>query len=136
LHGEFWQAPRVHLEAKGCPKCALSHGEIAVARYLDEHSIKYEVEYPIRDGKTNRNLRFDFYLPDRETLIEYDGAQHFHPVNFGGMSDEQAEVVHMGIKKRDKRKNEWARNNGLKLIRISYLESLTEKLDQSLQNLG
>jgi hypothetical protein len=52
------------------------------------------------------------------------------------MSDEQAEVVHMGIKKRDKRKNEWARNNGLKLIRISYLESLTEKLDQSLQNLG
>lgn len=127
-HGDFKQMARVHLEGKGCPKCSLSHGENAIAMYLTKNQIDFEVEYKINDGVTDRILRYDFFLPKYNTLLEYDGEQHYFPVNFGGMTNEIASEVHKKIVERDKRKNKWAKENNFRLIRIAYNSNIEDVL--------
>ncbi len=47
-------------------------------------------------------LTFDFYLPDYNLCIEFDGRQHFEPVeHFGGQKEFESCV------KRDNLKNNW-----------------------------
>ena len=62
-----------------------------------------------------RKLLFDFYLPEYNMLIEYDGRQHFEAFDFfGGNKGLQR------VKLYDKIKNEYAEKNNIKLIRIKY----------------
>jgi hypothetical protein len=54
-------------------------------------------------------------LPDFNTCIEFDGIQHFKPIqDFGG------EKGFLDVKKRDEVKNKWCSENNVKLIRIKY----------------
>jgi very-short-patch-repair endonuclease len=64
-----------------------------------------------------KKLKFDFYLPNYNLCIEYDGRQHFEPIDFFG-GEKNFEI----IKKRDKIKNEYCLNNNIHLIRIPYNE--------------
>ena len=58
---------------------------------------------------------FDFFLPDYNLLIEYDGEQHFKPVQtYGGEEALKKLLV------RDEFKNRWAWENGYMLMRIPY----------------
>jgi hypothetical protein len=64
-------------------------------------------------GKVCRRLRFDFYLPEQNTLIEYDGEQHFvQRGKFGNKFD--------ALKQNDIIKNNYCKDNNIKLIRIHY----------------
>jgi hypothetical protein len=64
-------------------------------------------------GKVCRRLRFDFYLPEQNTLIEYDGEQHFvKRGKFGTKFD--------SLKQNDITKNNYCKDNNIKLIRIHY----------------
>ena len=58
---------------------------------------------------------FDFYLPDQNILIEYDGEQHFHKVKNDRYGYE-------GIVARDNYKNQWCQENNIPLIRIPYTD--------------
>ena len=100
---------------KDVQNCSLSKGEAKVAKYLEENGIDYILEYPVINPLTGHYLRFDFFLPQQNCFIEFDGEQHFKPVNLGGMSDKDALKVHEGIKSRDKIKNKVAK------IKISNL---------------
>ena len=82
----------------------------------------------MEDGVDNRKLRFDFYIPSQNVLIEYDGEQHYRPVTFGGMSREKSLEVHKKIKSRDHRKNVWALDKGYRLIRIRFDEDISTVL--------
>jgi very-short-patch-repair endonuclease len=64
------------------------------------------------------NRRFDFYLPDINTCIEYDGKQHF---NFVGTWYQTKEEFERAIQ-RDKEKTEYCIKNNIKLIRIPYYD--------------
>ena len=55
-------------------------------------------------------------------MIEYDGEQHFRPVNFGGISDEQAKKNFEDLKVCDKLKDDFCKDKGYKMIRIGYKE--------------
>lgn len=66
-------------------------------------------------------LELDIYLPGRKVGIEYQGQQHFHPVEAWGGSAGLA-----GVKMRDKRKVKLCKQNGVHLILFDYTESLTE----------
>ena len=135
-HGNFKQLVRVHLEQKGCPKCSLSKGENAIALWLENNGFDFEVQFPIKDLENKRTLRFDFFVCELKLFIEYDGQQHFFPVNFGGMSDTKAAWVHNLIKERDKFKNSWARKNNFKLLRIKYDDEIAEILNKNLSPLS
>ena len=73
-------------------------------------------------------LRCDFYLPDYNTVIEYNGLQHYEPISvFGGIDGL------IQTQKRDLIKYDYLQANKIQLIIIRYdnrnpKEYLLEKL--------
>lgn len=124
VHGEYEQLPRSHYNScQGCPKCNTSKGEKVIIKALDSLGILFEKEKKFKDCMDKQLLRFDFFLPEQNILIEYDGKQHFEPRKFSSnVSDKKAEEVFNNIKRRDQIKNKYAKDNGIKLIRIPYYD--------------
>ena len=57
-----------------------SKGEMKIKNILNENNIQYIQEKRFSDcifKDTNKIARFDFYLPEHNCIIEYDGIQHF-----------------------------------------------------------
>lgn len=108
-HGIFEQIPSKHLIGQECPKCKSSQGEREIMRHLGD--INYIHQYRVD------NMYIDFYLPDFNIFIEYDGVQHYESVEyFGGIK------TYILGKKNDLLKNKYCKENGIKLIRIPYYE--------------
>lgn len=103
-----------------CPLCNNSRGEIKISNYLEKNKIDfiYQKTYEGLLGVNNGNLSFDFYLPQYNLLIEYDGEMHYMFVKgiHKSIKDFKKQVEH------DRRKTEFANKNGIKLLRISYLD--------------
>jgi very-short-patch-repair endonuclease len=131
-HGEFQQSVKKHAYRKsGCPLCRESKGEKGIAAFLDNNNIKYERQKKFDDCKNIHHLSFDFFLPDYNLLIEYDGEQHFREVlQWGGKKGYETILL------RDKIKSEWILvHPDFKLLRIRYDEEISSKLHQFLQRL-
>ena len=105
-----------------CSSCEnnSSTGELRIRDILRNLSIKHIHEKKFNDCENILKLRFDFYLPEYNTWIEYDGKHHYEPVNFGGISDKRAIEEHDKTKLRDKIKNKYCKDNNINLIRIPY----------------
>ena len=104
-----------------CPDCYTpSLGEVKVLELLDKLKIKYKTQHWFNDCRMKLPLPFDFYLPKYNVLIEYDGEQHYKPVNFGGISNERALDNFITTKIRDSIKTWYCQQNNIKLIRIPY----------------
>jgi hypothetical protein len=117
-HGPFYPKPLNHVSNKtGCPKCKQSKGELKISEVLNELNIHYISEHTFKKCKDKRCLKFDFYLPNHNICIEFDGEQHYKAISFfGGVTSQEA------LKKRDKIKNEFCKQNNINLIRIPYYE--------------
>lgn len=125
LHGDFEQAPSYHLAGEGCPKCQESKGEKAVAKWLENNNIQFKKQVTIKEF--NPRKPFDFYLSGHNLYIEYDGIQHYKPINrFGGNNKLEEQRI------RDKKRNEYCKNNNIRLLVIGYSDDLEEKLCQQL----
>lgn len=122
-HGEFLQTPHNHIGGQGCPKCKQPKGEIEINQFLIKNNINYESQKTFDGCVNERSLYFDFYLPNYNTCIEYDGKQHFKAVKYFGGND--------GFKirqERDKIKEDFCKKNNINLIRIKYNESIENNL--------
>lgn len=122
-HGEFEQNPKHHLSGSGCPKCKSSQGENKLITFFNDNSIKFQQQKSFDGCKYKKKLKFDFFLKDFNTCIEYDGEQHFKPVEkFGGgfYFEEQ--------KLKDIIKTTFCKQNNINLIRIGYKDNLDKKL--------
>ena len=122
-HGEFKQIPNHHLSGRGCPKCRLSKGEKEIEKLLNKFNIKYESQKKFEGCSFILPLKFDFYLPEYKTCIEYDGEQHFKKYKF-----EKDDKKLLLRKKRDNIKNSYCKNNNINLIRIKYDENIEKKI--------
>lgn len=115
------------LNGDGCPTCHESKGERRIRGFLEHIGVPFTPQKHLMNcGKTNP-LKFDFFTSG--VAIEYDGIQHYKPVEiFGG------EVRFKKQKKLDVIKDKYCVDNGIPLIRIPYWEYdnidaiLTEKL--------
>lgn len=101
----------------GC-QTSKSRGENKLQKIFDELNIKYQREKTFDDllsldGK--HKYRFDFYLYELNTIIEYDGKQHF-------ISDTGYGKDLTNIQFRDSIKNDYCVKNNLNLIRIPYTD--------------
>lgn len=86
-HGIFEQTPNSHLSGNGCLICKESKGEIIVRKILENNKINFIYQYKFNDCRNILPLPFDFYLPDYNTCIEFDGIQHFKSIDgFGGVN--------------------------------------------------
>lgn len=105
-----------------CSKCAsnISKGERSIKKHLEENNILFYMQFRFDDCRSIVPLPFDFYLPEYNTCIEYDGEGHYIPIKRGRVSDLEAQEVLDGIKNRDNIKTLYCNNNGIKLIRIPY----------------
>ena len=115
----------------GCSVCSESKGEREIRKYLDNFKINYEKEYKFKDCRNILPLRFDFYLPKYRTAIEFDGIQHYEPMEFfGGLE------AYERLKKNDKIKSDYCEENYIDLIRIRYdqADRIFEILKESLKN--
>lgn len=99
-----------------CPICNKSNGEEEVERILNKYNIKYKYQQYFNDCRDKNPMPFDFYIKDYNTIIEFDGEQHFK-IKFS-MTENEFE----NIKKHDKIKTQYCKDNNIKLIRIPYWE--------------
>ena len=69
-----------------CNNCSenISNGEYIIRDFLEEHNLKFEREKKFDGLIYKYNLRFDFYIKKYNTVIEFDGIQHFEPIEFFG----------------------------------------------------
>lgn len=106
----------------GCPHCTLSKGENRIEQWLRQNDINYIEEYKFDDCKDKSLLRFDFYLPDYNCCIEYDGQQHFEVVDFTSKDYRRAVEQFKQIQIRDRIKDEYCKTHNIPLLRIPYTE--------------
>jgi len=126
IHGVFEQIPDNHLRKKyGCPFCRESQGEKEIAKILTEMNISFERQKKFEDCKNKLPLPFDFYIPSLNLLIEYQGIQHFKPVDFFGGEKSFKEIIF-----RDKIKLQYCnRNDTPNLLIIKDLKDIKKKIE-------
>jgi len=98
-------------------------GENAIKEYLKNNNIEYNFQKTYKNlvGIGKYPLSYDFYLPTYNLLIEYDGEFHYEPINLGKKdSIKSAQIRFKKQKAHDKLKDEYAKNNNIKLLRIPY----------------
>lgn len=130
IHGKFNQRPDDHIRGIGCEKCKESYGEKYIRETLEKNRIEYISEKKFKGCKYKRLLPFDFYLLNYNICIEYDGIQHFKPLKFfGGLNEYRKNI------KKDLIKNEYCKNNNIKLYRIKYTDNIEEKINEIISSL-
>ena len=120
-HGEFQTKPTYHIYGTqiGCPKCCRSKGELSIEYWLVDNNIKFEDQKRFDSFKMKK---FDFYLPDYNMCIEYDGAQHFFEKHQLTSDKKLAKKLFEDVQIRDKEKTLFCLKNGIRLLRIPYFK--------------
>jgi len=129
----IWKiVPYSILNGHGCPVCKQSKGEEIISNYLKENNIDFKPQHTFDDCKNTQVLHFDFYLPEYNMCVEYDGIQHYKPIeHFGG--EERLKYT----KQNDKIKNEYCKNNNIILLRIPYtrFKNIEKILEQKIKKI-
>lgn len=99
--------------------CLVSKGEYYVGNILNKMGLNYKKQYTFLDLKgKNKPLRFDFAVFEKEKLhclIEYQGRQHYEPIeDFGGEENFNIQRFY------DEKKRHYCEENNIKLIEIPY----------------
>jgi hypothetical protein len=124
-----WEC-RISSRSRGdqCPFCASSKGENAIKEWLDKNNIDYKREYKIDGCVNKRRLPFDFAVFQGKKLlglIEYQGRQHYEPIEyFGGLKSM------LLLQKNDKIKLEYCKRHNIPLLAVHHTElnSINNKL--------
>jgi hypothetical protein len=102
----------------------ISSGEKKIIDYLTKHNIEFEREKRFENCIYKKKLRFDFYLPEKNICIEYNGKQHYEAIDFYG-----GEKFLKLSKKRDMIKENYCKQHNIKLIKIKYDQNVEKVLN-------
>lgn len=113
LPAKLWSG---HTTSCGCK--IESSKERFIESLLEEYQTEYKKQYSFSDCRYKYRLKFDFVVKTKGgqcIAIEYDGKQHFTPIEFFGGAEafEKTQI-------RDKIKNEYCDRNSIQLLRIPY----------------
>ena len=111
-----------HITSCGCS--IQSAGERHILSVLQDLNADFVEQYSFSDCKHKYALRFDFAIFDNNKLlylIEYDGKQHFEPIEwFGGVKGFEE------TKMRDNLKHIYCQEHNIPLLRFPYTLSAEE----------
>ena len=99
-----------------CHRCSCkeSSGEKIIREFFEKNNIAYEQEKRFKDCRDTKPLPFDFYIPSKCTIVEFDGQHHYKAIRgYDSLAKTQ---------KHDKIKNEYCEKHNIRLIRIPYWE--------------
>lgn len=99
-------------------KNSYSYGEVVVSNYLKQNNIEFIKEYINHDLKNINKLRYDFYIPSKNIIIEFHGIQHYEFVKYFHKNPEEFKNRML----RDAMKENYAKENGFKYIVIKYTD--------------
>lgn len=113
---------------QACPNCrdTESIGEKKIRLYLENHSIIFDQEKWFPDCRDINPLPFDFYLPNSNKIIEFDGRQHYESSSLFYHTPLPEQISH------DEIKNKYCKDNNIELLRIPYWE--INNIDNILDN--
>ena len=123
-YGWFEKRVDYYLLGRGhpnAPKCK-SKGELVIQDFLLANQIKFIREHTLSKTK----LRFDFFVPDQNLAIEYDGPQHLeydpwiHRNDYSNFEKQQ---------QNDRKKDQWCQDNGIMMIRITNITDILKLLN-------
>lgn len=115
-----------------CNICNKSAGESEIYNWLENHNIDIQPQKSFNDllGVGGKTLPYDFYLPEYNLLIEYQGEFHDGTAYRKGL---QTKNEYLDRIEHDKRKRVYAIKNNIKLIEIWYWDF--NKIDEILTNI-
>ena len=103
----------------------ISSGEYQVRETLKNMKVDfiYDATHDELTIFSGKSLRFDFLIEKEgfnNIVIEFNGKQHYEPVRFGGISQEDADRNFKKQKKRDRLKRRFCEENNYKILEIHY----------------
>jgi len=116
-HGEFKQKPNGHLLGQGCSKCRSSKGESVIYNTLKLFKIDFVTQKKFPNCRNKKPLPFDFYIPSKNLLIEYNGEQHYFKHNLFNKGYKFKSLIN-----RDNIKRKWCKENNITLLTIPYIK--------------
>ena len=125
-HGEFTQTATDHLSGYGCKDCHFK-GEAMVTNVLKKMKIKFSRKLKIS------KKRYDFYLEEKNLILERDGEQHYRETFFAGYDAEQTRDLR-GERENDKLKTKLALDADYKIARIPFWLT-DEEVEQEVENI-
>ena len=132
----FYQYPGAFLRGFGCCCCSpKSKGEEFIKKILSENNIKFEAQKRFKNCKDKLPLPFDFYLPDYNLCIEYQGEQHYDS-SFYKMFCKNEKLGNYIFNRQcahDKIKKQFCIDNNIDFLEIRYDEDIDEKLMKKLK---
>ena len=125
----FITKPISHLySCSGCPVCnseKRSSGERKVRLFLKSNNIPYVEQKTFPDCRYKSLLFFDFYLPQENVCIEYQGRQHYEVSDkWGGEEDFKVRQI------RDEIKRKYCKQHNIELIEIKEGDLINMKLNR------
>lgn len=105
-----------------CPKSFKTYKEETMCSLIESWGYNIDRQHCFDECRDVNLLKFDCYLTDFNTVIEYDGENHYFPVKYGTQSWDDAIRKHEYTKKHDKIKNDFCVKNKINLIRVPYFE--------------
>lgn len=104
-------------QVKSCG-CIKSNGESLILSLLQELNIHYEYQKKFIDCIAfSLPIIYDFYLPDYNIIIEYNGIQHYQPVEYFGGKERFIKQ-----QQTDEIKRKWCKEKQIKFIEIPYID--------------
>jgi len=126
----FFMTPHNFLRGQNCPECSKARiksiGEEKIENYLKEKNIEYIAQKRFFFIKNKRTLPIDFYLPNHNIAIEFQGRQHFEKVEFFKNDLDYQ-------KNNDKIKKDCCIENDIVFVEIKYNEDIKNILDEYLE---
>jgi len=120
-HGVFEQLPYIHLKGFGCKLCHNSSMETHLMQKLKNMDIDFIKDFRFDECRNKLPLPFDFYLPEKNILIECDGIQHRESIKyFGGKKRLEYQKINDNIK------NEFCMKKKLKLLRLKNIKEIDD----------
>lgn len=131
-HFEFeWKSKVINRNSGcSCPYLTTYKGEEYIKQYLQKNSISFDGQQKFSDllGTGDGQLSYDFSILDEKhgyILIEYNGIQHYEVVEYFG-GEEKFKIQ----KEHDKRKRDYAKKHGYKLITVKYTYDTYESVEK------
>ena len=124
IDGTVWHGYPANLlnKSAGCPTCNMSMSEKTMIDILQKYSLNISLQHIIPECRYQLPLKFDAFDVDRKIAFEYNGEQHYIPIDFAGKGEEWAKAQLELTQNRDKAKKEYCDKNKIPIIIVPYWE--------------